>query len=68
MREHDHNQGQSAQFVDDANSSAGLWLPLDHGDPFGPGSVRAAIEAAAGVFALRVTSPVARLSRVCLRI
>ena len=67
MREHDHNQGQSAQFVDDANSFARLRLPLDHGDPFGPGSIRVAIKAAAGAFALRVTSPVARLSRACLR-
>ena len=67
MREHDHNQGQSAQFVDDANSLARLQLPLDHGDPFGPGSIRVATEAAVGVFALRVTSPVARLSRACLR-
>ena len=68
MREHDHNQGQSAQFVDDANSLGKLWPPFDHGDPFGLGSIRVAIEAAAGVFALRVTSPVARLSRACLRI
>ena len=41
---------------------------MAHGDPFGPGSIRVAIEAATGVFALRVTIPVARHSRACLRI
>ena len=42
-------------------------IQREHGDPFGPGSIRIATEAAVGVFALRVTSLVARHSRACLR-
>mgnify|MGYP003344337707 CR=1 FL=1 len=56
----DARREQSAQLVDYANSFARLLLPLHHGDPFGPGSTRVAIEAAVGVFALRVAVTLAK--------